>query len=929
MEESTSDNDFLVNSNNSNAQANYGKVSNDTAAANQNDFENVSSGSSIEKSYDRETISPASLHSSDLSTENVDQNLNESDIYTPASISGFIKTVRAAQGGDSIIIESSEEKVKRLCEEIKTLEIAYRYMTAETIDDVLEVYKSTIPAEESKSDDEITSAFKEQPLLEIKTSPRQPEKITIQEEMLNKSVSSHINIKPFASEHLIEENVRHISGSNTVEAKTSEIVDITIGYIEIYSVIFGKFQLPSRINMQYRPPSENKEKKSIADKKTKSFQVDPREFMDAEKTSEEYEEVEQYLRKCKNYFNFENHTTKEGDSILSIREAATRILSFFEIIEEASNSGPIDILFNDSSSCDIFLFIFQDLIEEQEELRTLVNVKCLGEPVMLCTTSYAKKFKTKFPYSRRISSNANIIFLDLNFIEYENGSDFTVQKSSAELTSIGAYCTQSFDGSRLRWDDGLEFHKSIAPGWLMKEAAHFSKVSEMEYMKKLKLVWRGNRNLDKKELCTMETGEKCIDEKTAIEKFCKYVEHIKERQKTKEIIIVVFASPYVYADEYDTILPLRILLSKIREYHLEETFYKCIVGYADLLTNEARKHFSSIFKDRYNRNTDYFHLKKGQALDIIKEYEKVMNAPWPLGKSGNQALGGLMSLIANVESDRLIDSLSLYNNKLRMESKYLYTSLEYITRTGRDVTCSIRKCNFQDLADVRTKINLVIPLPINERYHHAPSKPAVNTSYHNYEYYKSNKKIDHPRDGTMNDSSVIKHDSGERSRSSSYDRSRSNSRERHNHRKSKKRRAKIYSNFKDKNDGIPDENIKGESSKAIRLDPPGKSRSRSRDRIKYHESQNQKNRIPFSPDRNYSQPRATCNTDERQADVINDLRFKIRNNRELEKRINSATSPSNGREEIHFKIRAPTSNVTLEPSPMMDMEIEEGEVLDD
>merc|ERR1712060_633090 len=233
-------------------------------------------------------------------------------------------------------------------------------------------------------------------------------------------------------------------------------------------------------------------------------------------------------------------------------------------------------------------------------------------------------------------------------------------------------------------------------------------------------------------------------------------------------------------------MPLRILLSKIREYHLEEMFYKHIKGYADLLAQTQS--YNSLFFDRRHRKNTYFGHKKQHALDVIEKYKAVMERPWPHHtKQGTQALSGLMSLIGNIESQNIFRSISLTTDELTMDSRYLYQPGKHTFIKGVDLICRVKRSSFLNFDEAPMKINLLAHLPDNERYHHSTSNRIKRSPSPGLKLDSNRNDRPRGRSKSRYARSKSRFKSRERSRSSSNDRSRSNSRSRSNLRKLKRK----------------------------------------------------------------------------------------------------------------------------------------------
>lgn len=284
-----------------------------------------------------------------------------------------------------------------------------------------------------------------------------------------------------------------------------------------------------------------------------------------------------------------------------------------------------------------------------------------------------------------------IVFVNCMFTELLGTEENNNNLKFIELTNLSAYGTTfSETGAYLtrsnHWKEkALKFSSVITPNWLNRlkenhklgEAPLFSKnLPNIKRLMGLNNFANKIRYLNDQDDFQDNEMMAC-DEKTTIERFGSYLEDLYHKLNCRKLILASFSSLFSDIENPDSV-PISNLISKMIQYGNYEKLEKYVIGFSDLLSNNARKEFTSIFNYQ-NRKNQYFHEIKPFANDVIKELESALTFSWPSEKNGSQALAGIMTLLAYHSSRKVRRIISLSTDDIRRISNLTrYNMLDFM-----------------------------------------------------------------------------------------------------------------------------------------------------------------------------------------------------------------------------------------------------------
>lgn len=283
-----------------------------------------------------------------------------------------------------------------------------------------------------------------------------------------------------------------------------------------------------------------------------------------------------------------------------------------------------------------------------------------------------------------------IVFVNCMFTELRGTEENNNNQKFIELTNLSAYGTTFSEAgaylTRNHWKEkALKFSSVITPNWLnllkenhtLEEAPIFSK--NLPNIKRL----MGLNNFANKIKYLNEQDDfqdnemMACDEKKTIERFGSYLEDLYHKLNCKKLILASFSSLFSDMENPDSV-PISNLISKMIQYENYEKLENYVIGFSDLLSNKARKEFTSIFNHQ-NRKNQYFHEIKPFANEVIKELESALTFSWPSEKNGSQALAGIMTLLAYHSSRKVRRIISFSTDDIRkISSRTRYNMLDFM-----------------------------------------------------------------------------------------------------------------------------------------------------------------------------------------------------------------------------------------------------------
>jgi len=269
-----------------------------------------------------------------------------------------------------------------------------------------------------------------------------------------------------------------------------------------------------------------------------------------------------------------------------------------------------------------------------------------------------------------------IVFVNCMFTELFGTEDNNNIQKFIELTNLSAYGTAFSEAGAYRASNNwkkkaLKFSSVITPNWLnrlkenhtLEEAPIFSKnLPNIKRMMGLNNFANKIKYLNEQDDFQDNEMMAC-DEKTTIERFGSYLEDLYHKLNCKKLILASFSSLFSDMENPDSV-PISNLISKMIQYRNYEKLENYVIGFSDLLSNKARKEFTSIFNYQ-NRKNQYFHEIKPFANEVIKELESALTFSWPSEKNGSQALAGIMTLLAYHSSRKVRRIISLSTDDIR------------------------------------------------------------------------------------------------------------------------------------------------------------------------------------------------------------------------------------------------------------------------
>ena len=333
-------------------------------------------------------------------------------------------------------------------------------------------------------------------------------------------------------------------------------VDVSTQVTDFCSVHFGKYPIPTKLSLKFGV--------------TKEFKPDVREYG---RSMNEYMEIKQFFARKGMDFN------KEG-LYINKKVLANQIMLFLETLKIQSYEQKVILNFEDVRSRKIFFDIFS--MDSQRQLCNLVQAtKIRGDLALehMSVFNFDPDLLNIKP--TLVPLKANVVFVNVNFVEYlVRGSE----KKTGQIALLEAYSNQD----PKEWT----FFETVKPDALPLNSYSLSTVSSLYDALELK-------ESEDKVLCH-NSGKSCLSEREAVRGLCHFLEGIGT---SNPLILVGFANDVL----------LKILLSKIAEFKLEETFYKRICGLTDIIS--LSKHLGWHEQDN--------------DLNFVDLYESVSKQLWP------------------------------------------------------------------------------------------------------------------------------------------------------------------------------------------------------------------------------------------------------------------------------------------------------------